>query len=150
LDEEGYALRLPRHEGHERHRRLLSSEGTEQVADVVLWQPLEGEALHIREPGEPVEDPSERLPNVELRVPIGTDHQQRHVVEAAANVLDKQGGRLVRPMQVIEHEHRRLHGCRSLEVVADAGEQIVPGLLRRQLLRRTDLGEDLPQTRGDT
>ena len=74
-----------------RHGRRV--EGLERVTEHPALAPELGQHL------------CQRMLDVELGLPVGAEHQETGLARIASQVLQQQQGRLVGPMQVVEHEH---------------------------------------------
>ena len=59
----------------------------------------------------------------EVGFSIGADDQRMHAIAARNDVLQEQKRRLVRPVQVIEHEHQRLVARGPAQEADDGSEK---------------------------
>ena len=86
-------------------------------------QPLDGPlAVQVRE------HRSQRL--AQLRIAVGADDEHAFCLDRAHDVRQEQGGRLVRPVEVLEHQHDRPRSRRIREQRGGALEQAEPPALR--------------------
>ncbi len=85
----------------------------------------------------------------ELDVSVGADDEERAVTEAAGEEAEQEQRGLVRPVQVVEHDHQRSRTCRRGEESGDRVEQAEPLLLRVAHHSRLTDGTDLIAQLGD-
>jgi hypothetical protein len=103
----------------QRHRQT-GHEPLEQLLHRVLRERLQipgGDAAPAGSPG--------RSPLQQLR-PRQRDHEQRVVARPLQEVLDEVQQARVRPLQVLEHQHGRIHVGEALEEQAPGGEHLLP------------------------
>ena len=149
LGEERVALALGVDPVDEGGRWLLPGQPGHKGRDVLLGQRPQRDPRHQPLPHQLVEDPGQRRGRLDLVVPEGADDHDRHVGQVRGQVLEQQQGRLVGPVQVLEHEHERAFGGGPPDELAHAEPQVAAGLLGREVQRRRDLGDDQSQGGGD-
>jgi hypothetical protein len=87
---------------------------------------------------------------IDFVIPIGAEHQYRHVGQQRREVLGEQQGRLARPVQVFQHKQQRLAPRGTAQEFAEAVPHIAPCQLGWQLDSWWDLREGAPQCGRDT
>ena len=145
LGEERIALCLGVHGVDERCRRLLSAQRAQQRGHTLLREPLQGHLAGQAATPQIFQRPGQTVVGCNLRVAVGPDGQHRQVRNVLGQMLQKEQGSFVSPVEVFEHEEQRPLRCRPGEDVTEAVEQEVTFLLRGQLQRRGDVGEEPPE-----
>ena len=106
-DEERVAVGLLL-DGLGQSRRRRGARGHLDVAlDGADRQPLQRDAPTALDAGDLAEHPGERMVAAELDVAVGAEDQQATRGELASREAEQEQRRLIRPMQVVEHEHDR-------------------------------------------
>jgi hypothetical protein len=77
-------------------------------------------------------DVRNRPARLELVITVGSDDEHRDLRQALRHVLGEQQRRLVRPVQIFEHEHQRGVARGALDELADGAQKVAPLLLGRQ------------------
>ncbi len=82
-------------------QELVPEQGVEKIARLRFGERREGDDTRRQRLGPPVGASLEEL------CPSGAEHEERDVGEPADQMLDEIDRRIVRPVQVLEYEHRR-------------------------------------------
>ena len=115
--------------------------------------------FHVAEPdvtdSQPLSEQMHRMTLIDLVVAVSADHQQRTVVASGESLDEVDRGRVC-PLQVIEHDHRRMvgrgdrrqkQGHQTLETVASCGS--LEGFRARNISEQgREFGHDLDQRPG--
>ena len=107
-DEERVALRLRVDHVDELRRWCDAARCLDEAADVLLGQAAQQDPLEAALAAQLGECLRERVPARELDVAVGADEQQARAGELARDELEQAQRSLVRPVQIVEHEHERL------------------------------------------
>jgi hypothetical protein len=108
---------------------------------------IEVETFDTRARAQPAEDDSQRVQGFELIVAIGREHERSGRLDTAAEQAEEVERRLVRPVDVLEHED-----CRARQLVEQRRRHLVrAGSALEQLGERSaDLGRDVCNRRKRT
>ena len=147
-EEERVALGLLVDAGDELASRLAPGRRREVGAHLRFLEAVENHTLESALAIELGERLGERMGARQLGVAVGADDEQAHVRELAREVLEKQQRRLVRPVDVVEHDHqRRALGGGAQEAGVGVEEPELRRTRRRQPAALRLLSEDARQLR---
>ena len=117
------------------------------MGDVLLGQPGERHGQRDRLARELGERSLQRIGGRRVHVAAGADDHHPALGELAGDELQQQQRRLVRGVQVVEHEHERLHDRDPLQERRHGVEQAEARALGAGRGVRREVGEHVPQLR---
>ena len=144
VHEEGIALGLAVDRRDQARRRRDVRALLQEASDVGLGQAAQHDALTGLQASELGQSLGQGVAAAQLDVAIGRDHEQPRRPELAGEELEQQERRLVRPVQIVEHQDQG-RAPRGVAQEADHRvEEAKARLLRIEARRLGQVGEDLP------
>ena len=138
LDEERVALGPLLQAQDERARGLACLAGLDELHRLGVVEPVERDPLEAGVAVEPREQLGDLLGAVAAGLADRRHDEQPHRLDVLQHVPEQQRGRGVRPLQVVEHEHRRRLAGHTREHAGDGFEE-------PEAARLAVLGERVPQ-----
>jgi hypothetical protein len=156
LDEERIALRLAVNRFCQRTRHLAARDRLQHPLHLGRAQAAQLHAAKAGLPAQVGQRRRQRMGAVHLDVAVGPDHQQPRSLQVPGQMREQVEAALVGPVQVLQHQHQRLHGAGVAQEAADRLQQAPAVLLRlagRAWLDRqplANLADDAGQVTGRT
>ena len=101
---------------------------------IVVGETVENDALRAAAPEQARHHGGERPSGVQLRVPASAEHHDAASDHALGEIAQQHHGRLVGPLQVVEHDEQRLVALDPGQQGVDGLEQLLPDLVRGNLM----------------
>jgi hypothetical protein len=106
LDEEGVPVGFGVNGAHERRRRVLAAQRQQHPGHALLGQATEADPAGLVPADQVVERPGQWTSGGDLGVPAGAQGHHRCLRDPLGEVLEEQQGRLVGPVEVVDHEEQ--------------------------------------------
>ncbi len=130
--------RRGRHPGHQR----------DEAGHVLLVQPAQQHPPAVPPSGQVGQGRHQRMPPVDLCVPVDAHHQQAGTLQLATHEAQQGQRRRVRPVQVVEDQQQRAAGGRRPQEGRQAVEQLEAGHLRLDRRRAGQVRQTVADVRG--